>query len=234
MTVTRKARRHAWLRLPLIIWLAVVWVLLWGTLDVPTAVAGLTVAIVVVVAFPMPAIATRLRLRPLRLLYLLVWVLADLLTSALQVAWESVRFGPRTKAAIISVPVPSDIDHVVVAAANLVSLGPGKFVLQIDRAQRVFYVYALGLRDSSHLAKVRGEVLALQRLVILALGSDEDVAAMQASTSAQPAESKPAGSKPAAPKPAESGATGTSASESTAEPRPDGGSEPGPADREDG
>ncbi|APU17439.1 MULTISPECIES: Na+/H+ antiporter subunit E [Actinoalloteichus] len=178
MTMTRKARRHAWLRLPLILWLTVVWVLLWGTLDVPTALAGLIIAIGVVMTFPMPAIATRLRVRPLRLLYLLVWLLVDLFTSALQVAWESIRYGPRTKAGIIAVPVPSDIDHVVVAAANLVSLGPGKFVLQIDRSQRVFYVYAVGLRDSAHADRVRREVLGLQRLVVLAIGSDEDVLAL--------------------------------------------------------
>ncbi|ASO22633.1 multicomponent Na+:H+ antiporter subunit E [Actinoalloteichus hoggarensis] len=178
MTMTRKVRRHAWLRLPLILWLTVVWVLLWGTLDVATAFAGLLVAVAVVTTFPMPAIATRLRVRPLRLLHLLGWLLADLVTSALQVSWESIRYGPRTKAGIIAVPVPSDIDHVVVAAANLISLGPGKFVLQIDRSQQVFYVYAVGLRDGAHADRVRREVLELQRLVVLAIGSDEDVRAL--------------------------------------------------------
>ncbi|WP_030104772.1 Na+/H+ antiporter subunit E, partial [Actinoalloteichus caeruleus] len=136
---------------------------------------------------------------------LLWWLLADLFTSAFQVAWESISYGPRTKAGIVAVPVPADTDHVVATAANLVSLGPGKFVLQIDREQRVFYVYALGMQGEEDAAKIRREVLEMQSWVVRAIGSDEDVRALdhlgptEADQPAPPSAPPSAGARPTPP-----------------------------------
>ena len=50
----------------LVIWLVIVWMLLWGTFDVATAVYGLLVALVVLVLFPLPSHRWNIFRRPHR------------------------------------------------------------------------------------------------------------------------------------------------------------------------
>ena len=58
-------------RLPLICWLTLVWILLWGTFDVGTVLFGLLVAVLVSTVFPLPPVATNIVVRPVALLRLI-------------------------------------------------------------------------------------------------------------------------------------------------------------------
>lgn len=161
-------------RLPLIGWLTLVWVMLWGTFDVGTVVFGLMVALLVTTVFPLPPIATNIVVRPLRVVQLTAFLAWDLVSSTIRVSWQALRYGPRAKAGIVAVRLVTDSDHLIAMLANAVSLAPGKFVMQIDRINRTCYVYVLGMRVEDA-DVVRRDVLALERRVVRAVGSQEEV-----------------------------------------------------------
>lgn len=156
-------------RLPQLVWLTVVWVLLWGSVSVATVLGGLLVAVLVTVAFPMPAMPGHLSVRPLRLARLVAYRMADLLASSSKVSWQALRHGPRATAGIVEVPLLTDSERIIVVVANAVSLAPGEFVLQIDCERDVCYVYGLGIRNAADAERVRAQVLELQRRVVAAV-----------------------------------------------------------------
>lgn len=155
-------------RLPLICWLTVVWVLLWGTFDAGTVFFGVLVAVLVTVLFPLPVIRTGMVVRPLPLLRLIGYLASDLVSSTIRVAWQALRFGPNATASIVAAHLRTDSDYLTAMIASAISLSPGQSVLQIDRVNRICYVYVLCADDD---AAVRRDVSRLERFVVRALGS---------------------------------------------------------------
>jgi multicomponent Na+:H+ antiporter subunit E len=166
-------RRVRW---PAVVWLTVVWVLLWGTFTPLTIVGGVVMGVVVTALFRVPAPAERLPLRPLRLLGLGGYLLYDLVVSGIGVSWEVLRHGPRSCGAIVAGPVLTSSQRVVTVMANALSLAPGAMALEIDHERGVWYVYALGPRDAAAVERARRRVLDLQRRVLAALGTPEELA----------------------------------------------------------
>lgn len=162
-------------RLPLLTWLTIVWIMLWGTLDIGTVFFGIVVAFVVITVFPLPPISTNIVVRPLPVVRLVLYLAWDLVVSTVRVAWQAVRYGPRAKAGIVAVRLHTDSDHLTAMVANAVSLAPGKFVMQIDRANRLCYVYVLGM-SAADAESVRQDVLDLEKRVVRAVGSPSEVA----------------------------------------------------------
>ncbi|SFS41118.1 Na+/H+ antiporter subunit E [Saccharopolyspora flava] len=167
----RMTRRRRFVRrLPLVCWLTVVWVLLWGSFDLGTLFFGVLVALLVTSLFPLPMIRTGMVLRPLPLLRLAAYLAWDLVISTIRVAWQAVAHRRGTTAGIVATTLHADSDHLIAIVASAVSLAPGKFVLQIDRAELTCYVYAMGMRPGDE-ESVRREVRFLERLVVEAVGS---------------------------------------------------------------
>jgi multicomponent Na+:H+ antiporter subunit E len=164
-------------RLPQLFWLTVVWVLLWGTFSPATIVGGIVVAALITWLFPMPLMPDPVPFRPLRLLLLAGFLAADLLRSAGDIAWQTVRHGPRARAGIVAAPLVSDSAHAVALLAGSVALTPGSYVLQIDRVHRTFWVYTLGIRSETDVERIRRAMLVMQRNVIAAVGTPAELAA---------------------------------------------------------
>lgn len=171
-------------RIPQVLWLTLVWMLLWGTLTAKTVVGGVLVAVLVTVLFPLPPMAVRLSLRPWPILRLAAYLAVDLVRSGVQVAWETLRHGPRARAGIVAVPVLAGSARVIAMVAAGLSMTPGSYVLQLDRARAVWYVYALGLAGPDDAGRVRRQVLELQRRVIAAVGTPQELAAADRSLAA--------------------------------------------------
>jgi multicomponent Na+:H+ antiporter subunit E len=162
-------------RLPSVLWLTCVWVLLWGTFTPASIVGGVLVAVLVNALFQLPPATDRLPVRPLRLLALILFLLWDLVVSGAEVSWQVLRHGPRARGAIMAVPLISSSDRVITVMANALSLSPGTMALQIDHDHDVWYVYALGPRDRTGVERARRRVLDMQRLVLAALGTPEEL-----------------------------------------------------------
>ncbi|MBB3053302.1 multicomponent Na+:H+ antiporter subunit E [Prauserella isguenensis] len=173
-----RRRRHGNRIAPsLMIWLVVVWMLLWGTFDVATAVYGLLVALIVLVVFPLPSHRWNIFHRPWRLVILAGYVIVDLVGSAVRFFVDTLRESGRVSAAIMAVPVLSDVDHVIASAANVVSLAPGTFVLQIDRSRGIWYVYTTGVRTAEDAHKAYDNVVDMQHVVVWAFGDEQEAPA---------------------------------------------------------
>ena len=163
-----------------ICWLALVWVLLWGTFTPLSIVGGVVVAVAVLAAFRFPPPAPALPIRPLRLLALIGYLVYDMVVSGAGVSWQTLRYGRDARGAVFAVPLLSDSDRVVTVIANALSLSPGAMALQIDHEHDLWFVYALGPRDRAGVERARRRTMDMQRRVIAALGTPEELAAAEA------------------------------------------------------
>ncbi|WP_338899618.1 Na+/H+ antiporter subunit E [Streptomyces sp. TG1A-60] len=162
----RRGMRH----LPMIVWLWLLWVLLWGSASRVVLLGGLLVATVVVAAFSLPPVLTGTVPRPLRVARLLVHLMADLVKSGTIVAWQVLRHGGKTSTAIVEVPLSVDSDLLITAVAEVSTMTPGTLVAEIDRRRRRLYVHALPVRDQRDIDRRKSEVRAVERRVVRAVG----------------------------------------------------------------
>jgi multicomponent Na+:H+ antiporter subunit E len=166
-------------RLPEVVWLTAVWVLLWGTFTPLTVVGGVLVGAAVLAFFRMPTSATRLPVRPGRLLALVAYLAYDMIVSGVEVSWQILRYARRARGAVVAVPLLSASDRVVTVVANALSLSPGAMALQIDHEHGLWFVYALGPRDAAGVERTRRRTMDMQRRVLAALGTPEELAEAQ-------------------------------------------------------
>jgi multicomponent Na+:H+ antiporter subunit E len=164
-------------RLPQVAWLAAVWVLLWGTFSAASIVGGVLVGVAVTAAFCTPRPADRLPVRPLRLLGLGLYLLYDLVVTGIEVTWLTVRDGRRVRGVVLAVPLLARSERVIAVVANAFSLSPGTIGLQLDLGRDLWFVYVLGPRDRAGAERARRGALAMQRRVLAALGTPEELAA---------------------------------------------------------
>ncbi len=167
-------------RLLEVAWLTSVWVLLWGTFSPLSVVGGLVVGTAVIAAFRFPPAAAHLPFRPLRLLGLAGYLAYDMVVSGAEVSWQTLRYGPAARGAVFAVPLLTASDRVVTVVANALSLSPGAMALQIDREHGRWFVYALGPRDRAGVERARRRTMDMQRRVLAALGTPEELAAAEA------------------------------------------------------
>ena len=80
-----------------------VWVALWGDLPPLNVVGGLMVAMVAALVFPLPHLGIHLRVRPLRLGWLILHFLGDVVVASAQVAWTTLQFGRQPVNAVVEV-----------------------------------------------------------------------------------------------------------------------------------
>ncbi|MEJ8279242.1 Na+/H+ antiporter subunit E [Pseudonocardia spirodelae] len=161
-------------RIPQVLALALVWVLLWGSLAPATIVGGVLVGIVVTAVFPLPLLPERLPFRPWQVLRLLAFLAVDLVVSGVRVSMVTLRHGPRARSGIVGLPLCTASDRTATVIVAACALSPGSFTLQIDRARGRWYVYALGLHRPGAVERVRRDMMRLQRRVVDAVGSDAD------------------------------------------------------------
>jgi multicomponent Na+:H+ antiporter subunit E len=160
-------------------WLTLVWVLLWGTFTPLSIVGGVLVAVAVIGAFRFPPAEAHLPFRPLRLVGLASYLIYDMAVSGAEVSWQTLRYGPAARGAVFELPLVSSSDRVVAVIANALSLSPGAMALQIDHAHGLWFVYALGPRDAAGVQRSRRRALDIQRRVLRALGTREELAAVE-------------------------------------------------------
>ncbi|MDN5747210.1 MAG: Na+/H+ antiporter subunit E [Pseudonocardia sp.] len=159
-----------------VLWLAVVWVLLWGSFTLLTILGGVLVGVAVTALFRTATPPNPLPLRPVRLLALLGFVARDLVVSSYGVSFQTLRYGPRARGAILELPLLTSSDRVVAVIAGAYTLSPGTIVLQIDHVSGLWYIYVLGPRDARQIEEARTSALEMQRRVLSAFGTPDEIA----------------------------------------------------------
>lgn len=165
--------RRSWRQLarqaPLIAWLVLVWVLLWGTWTVANVVTGVLVAAFVTLLLPLPPVVRDLRLHPRGAARFAARFVRDLVVSSLEVAWLAVRPAPLPPNAVIGVRLRSRSDLVLVVTAEAQTLVPGSVVIEIDARTRVVYCHVLNVTGPADVEAFRRSVRGLEGRVLGAI-----------------------------------------------------------------
>ena len=165
-------------QLPLVAWLVLVWILLWGTWSWANLLSGLAVALVVMLVLPLPPVVGSTRVRPLSLLRYLVTFLKDVVVSGAQVAWRAIGPAGVQQGAIVRVQLRADSDLLLTMVAETVSLVPGSLVLDLDREEQLISVHLLHVADHADVERQKRDVLATEDRIVRAFGSAADIAAL--------------------------------------------------------
>lgn len=166
-------------QLPLLGWLVLVWMLLWGTWSWANLLSGALVAVLVARLLPLPPVTEHARLRPLAVLRFLGRFLLDLARSSAEVGWAAVRpGGGPVRAAIIEVQLRTDSDLLLTVIAETLTLVPGSLVLDVDRRRSVLLMHVLPVRTEADVEEQRRSVLAVEERVVRAFGSAREIAAL--------------------------------------------------------
>ncbi|GAA2261484.1 Na+/H+ antiporter subunit E [Streptomyces amakusaensis] len=163
------------LELPLITWLAVVWVLLWGNLSWANVITGFVVAVVLCLVFPLPSVDLRLRLHPLGIVRLVVHLLWDMYTSGLKVSRQMFDSRPY-RAAVLAVPLRCRSDLMLTATAVAVSNVPDGSVVEVRRSNATLFVHILEADDPDAADRARRSVWRMEELTVRAFGDRDEIA----------------------------------------------------------
>ena len=165
-------------QIPLMAWLVLVWMLLWGTWSWANLLSGSLLALVVTVLLPLPPVVGGARVHPLGLAVYVGHFVTDLVASAALVAWQTVRPGGIGNSAIIRVQLRTDSDLLLTIVAESLTLVPGSVVIDMDRQQRTLSLHVLHVRDMADVESRRAAVLAEEERVVRAFGSPDEIAAL--------------------------------------------------------
>ncbi|MFD8935242.1 MULTISPECIES: Na+/H+ antiporter subunit E [unclassified Streptomyces] len=168
-------RRRRVLDLPLITWLTVVWMLLWGTLSLANAVTGVVVAVTVCLVFPLPLVNIGLRLHPVGIARLTVRLLWEMYTAGLKVSHQMLDNRP-FRAAVLAVPLRCRSDLMLTATALAVSNVPDGSVVEVHRSQATLFVHVLEADDPATPERARRAVWHMEELVVRAFGDRTEIA----------------------------------------------------------
>ncbi|HCX83991.1 MAG TPA: Na+/H+ antiporter subunit E [Micrococcales bacterium] len=160
-----------------VVWLAVVWVLLWGDLTIANVLAGLMVALAVAWFLPLPRVPFAGRPSGFGLVRLFGRLAGDIVVASVHVAAVALRFGHEPRGGVLRVRLRSRSDLYLTLTADLCSLVPGSIIVEAHRATGTLYVHTLDLSGPGAVEHARTVVLDQEARVLYALASDEEIAA---------------------------------------------------------
>ena len=154
--------------LTLTVWLTLVWVLVFASLDRMVIASGILVALLVQWVFPLPHITHTWRIRPVMLLLVVVRFLWDLLVAGVQVSWLVVRGCTPQNGRVQVILRSGDPVHMTIMA-GMTSLVPGSVVTGVDVADRVLDLHILDIDAQGGEAGVVASVLAQEKRLLAAI-----------------------------------------------------------------
>jgi multicomponent Na+:H+ antiporter subunit E len=166
--------RRIVLRVWVLCWLILVWILLWGTVSPANLLSGLAIALLITLLLPLPAVPVEGRVHLLALVRLVLRVARDLVLSSLQVAWLAIRPGPPPPSAVLRAHLNVKSDLVLALAVNIITLTPGSMVLEIDQVRRLVYVHVIDVGSDRAANQFYRSVQRIERLLVAAFERDTD------------------------------------------------------------
>lgn len=161
--------------LPLLIGLVLTWMMLWREVSLLSVSSGALVSIVLMRVFYLPPVEVAGRFNVWHALRYLGFFFWHLGLASWQIAWLAVRPGPPPKTAIIAVRLRTRSDFILTLVGLTISLIPGSLVAEVDRFASTLYLHVLNTPTQKELTKMRRDVATIERLLILAIGSREEL-----------------------------------------------------------
>lgn len=170
-------------KLPLLVWLVVVWGSLWQDFSAGNLIFGALIAIAVSQIFYLPPIELSGRFNVLRAVTFALWFLKEVTVASFQVLFWAIAKGPRIRNAVIAVPLRSPSDLLMTAVGHVLSLIPGSLVVEVDRGCATLYVHAMNAPTLESAAKVRHGIQNIEARLIRVMGTKEELAMVKAEKS---------------------------------------------------
>lgn len=167
-------RRRPRAGVPMMIWLTLVWVLLWGEFSVANVLGGIVVALVVTTGLPLPAISEHIRFRPWRFIRLMVKFFYDIVRASLEIAWLALR-GGEPHGAVIRVQLRGHSDLYLAITAGMTALVPGSIVVEAHRLTGTLYVHIVDVELQGGLEAARAAVLDQEERILRAFATREEL-----------------------------------------------------------
>lgn len=171
----KAVRWRIWQQLPLLVALVVLWMLLWGTVSWISVLSGIAVAIAVTRFFYLPPVELSGRFNPLWFVAFLGHFAWDLVRGSAEVAWLAFRPRAFPKSAVIAVDLVTVSDFITTLTAITISLIPGSLVVEVDRERSILYLHVIDTENEEDLDRIRKKVLSVERALVRAVGSRDDV-----------------------------------------------------------
>jgi multicomponent Na+:H+ antiporter subunit E len=171
----RKLRVRLWRQLPLLLVLVVLWMLLWGNISWLNLVTGLVLAVVVTRLFYLPPVDLSGRFNLFWFAVFAADFVWQLVVASFQVAVQAFAPHPVRSNSVVGVQLFTRSDFIMTLTAIALSLIPGSLVLEVDRERSLLYLHVLNTPDAAAVEKARSAVLLIERRLVRALGSREDL-----------------------------------------------------------
>jgi multicomponent Na+:H+ antiporter subunit E len=162
------------------VWLFVMWLLLWGDVNLANITTGLILAVLLVVVFPPDATNDDpMVIRPVAAVSFLVWFLWALIQTNVAVAKEVVLPSSRSdiNPAVVACYLRTRSGRLATIVANAITLTPGTLTVDARSRPAVLYVHVLTFES---VEATRAEVEDLEDRVIRAFGTAEERAMIAA------------------------------------------------------
>lgn len=174
-----KRRRNSWQKLPLLIWLVLVWGALWQDFSAGNLIFGALIAFGVSHVFYLPPIELSGRFNIVRAVLMMAWFIGQVTIASFQVLYWSVVKGPNIRNAVIAVPLRSPSDLLMTAVGHVLSLIPGSLVVEVDRGTATLYVHAMNAPTPADVERIRGDVQNFEARLIQIMGTREELTALK-------------------------------------------------------
>lgn len=167
-----RARLSRW---PMLLWMTVLWVLLWGDWTLANVLAGFVVAVLLLLLAPMPAVGYGGGLSVPGTVWLIAKFILDVLLASVEVSKLAIRPRP-PEGGVIRIRLRSESDVILTLTGVFTSLVPGSIIVEAHRFTGTLYVHVLDLPTSGGAEAFRQQVLRQERRLLYALSSQEDLA----------------------------------------------------------
>jgi multicomponent Na+:H+ antiporter subunit E len=160
-----------------IAFLTAIWTLAWGSLTVANVASGILVSGVLLLVYPIERGATGnrwlIRPRPLAMVKLIGFIVADLIVSNALISREIVTRRSRIRTGIVACRLRTNSEQITTFLAAVLALVPGTIPVKLEADPSVIYVHVLHLYD---VEKVRRSVARLEAMTVRAIGTPEMLA----------------------------------------------------------
>lgn len=172
----KTATQRVFSRWPFMIWLALVWVFLWGDWSWANIIAGFAVAMFLLTITPMPPSGWEGRLWLPGLVILVVKFLWDVAVASFQIAIQAIRFGYYPRPGVVRVKLRSNSDVFLTITSQLCCLVPGSLTVEAHRLSGTLYMHVFDIPQMGGAEAARKVVLDQEKRILYAFATDAAIA----------------------------------------------------------
>ncbi|SKB06084.1 Na+/H+ antiporter subunit E [Aeromicrobium choanae] len=165
---------HVW-HVPVILWLTVVWLLLWGEVTPINLIGGLLVSAIIVMVFPFPRVSVDGTVRPWASVVLITRFLADLSVASFGVAWLAIRPKAPPPSAVLRIDLVSRSELRQTLTGELISLVPGSLLIELDSEGQRMWLHVLDAGTPERIETARRKARMQEHRLLKAIGTKAEI-----------------------------------------------------------